>query len=274
MARLSPKADTIRALFARSGNQCAFPGCTNALVNDKNQFIGQVCHIEAAVPGGERYNPDQNDEERRSYENLLLLCYPHHIETNDVATYTPETLRRFKRDHETLCEKSDFKIDEATLYKIVAEMDEYWAEIERLNTLEHTMAELAVRINARGSYLDLVRACEENIAYLSGCHEQFRQSDDDLQRDFEGLLERKGLDPRIFDDVPYYENPFRNRNWELHHIGVPNRMQKLKIDLMHMEIKYLEQFLKTNSKEAAAKERLETLKKKFAELAQHAMVVD
>ena len=160
MARLSPKADTIRAIFARSGNQCAFPGCTHPLINDRNQFIGQVCQIEAALPEGERYNPDQNDEERRSYENLLLLCYPHHIETNDVALYTVEMLRRFKRDHEALFEKSDFKIDEAALYKIVAEMDEYWAEIERLNTLKHIMAELAIHINARGSYLDLVKACE------------------------------------------------------------------------------------------------------------------
>ncbi len=48
MARLAPKAEILRALFARSGNQCAFPGCTQPLINDKNKFIAQVCHIEAA----------------------------------------------------------------------------------------------------------------------------------------------------------------------------------------------------------------------------------
>jgi hypothetical protein len=35
MARLAPKIDVIRALFARSGNQCAFPRYVQALVNQK-----------------------------------------------------------------------------------------------------------------------------------------------------------------------------------------------------------------------------------------------
>ena len=82
LARLSPRLETIRGLFARSGNQCALPGCIHPLVNEKQKFIGQVCHIEAAMPDGERYNPKQTDEERRSYENLLILCYQHHIETD------------------------------------------------------------------------------------------------------------------------------------------------------------------------------------------------
>ncbi|MCK5132009.1 MAG: hypothetical protein KAR40_07645 [Candidatus Sabulitectum sp.] len=64
--------------------------------------------------------------------------------------------------------------------------------------------------------------------------------------------------------MPYYENPFKNRNWELHHIGIPNRMQRLHIDLMQMEIKYLEEFLKTNSEDVERKERLLALKKTFA----------
>lgn len=274
MGRLSPKVDTVRALFARSGNQCAFPGCTQPLINDRNQFIGQICHIEAALSGGERYNPNQSDEDRRAYNNLLLLCYPHHVETNDVTEYSVGTLRQFKMDHEALFEKSDFKIDEAALYKIIAEMDQYWAEIERLNTLEHTMAELAFSIDVRTSYLGLVKSCEENIAYLSSFHDVFRESDDALQQDFESMLKSKGVDPLLFEDVPYYDNPFQNRNWELHNLGIPNRMQRLRIDLMHMEIKYLEEFLKTNSKDAAAHGHLQELKKQFAELAQHAIVVD
>lgn len=274
MARLSPTTDTIRALFARSGNQCTFPGCIHQLINAKNQFIGQVCHIEAALPRGERYNPEQSDEDRRAYENLILFCYPHHIETNDVTDYSVDTLRGIKRDHESHFEISDFKIDETALHKIVAEMEEYWTKIERLNTLDHKFAELAFHINTQGDYFDLVKICEENITYLAGFHEQFRESDETLQRDVKSLLERKNLDPHLFDDVPYYKNPLHSRNWELHHIGVPNRMQRLRIDLMHMEIKYLEEFLKTNNKDMEAKERLQTLKKTFAELAQHALVID
>jgi hypothetical protein len=274
MPRLTPKTDIIRALFARSGNQCAFPGCTMPLINERNQFVAQVCHIEAALPGGERYNPDQNNEERRGYDNLVLFCYPHHIETNDVNLYKAVKLKRIKWEHEARFEKSDFKIDEIALFKIMSEMNDYWAIIERLNTLEHSMAELAFNINAKGSFFDVVRACHENIGYLVGFHDTFRESDNRLQADFDDLLKRKDVDPSLFNDIPYYENPLQNRNWEHHNLGIPNRMQRLKIDLMHMEIKYIEEFLKTNSKDQEAKQRLEHLKKEFADLAQNAIVVD
>jgi len=274
MPRLAPKADIIRALFARSGNQCAFPGCKQPLINDKNQFIGQVIHVETALPDGERYNPEQTDEDRRGYENLVLFCYPHHVETNDVSEYTVEKLKTFKREHEAKYEKSDFKIDEVALFKIMGEMESYWARIERLNTLEHSMAELALDINAKGSFFDIVNSCQENIGYLSKFHDNFHESDKKLQMDFDYLLGKKGIDPKVFNDIPYYENPFLYRNWELHNLGIPNRMQRLKIDLMHMEIKYLEEFLKTNSKDQQSRERLEHLKKAFAKLAQHATVFD
>ena len=111
MARLAPKTDVLRALFMRSGNQCAFPGCTQPLVNDKNKFIAQVCHIEAASEGGERFNPDGNDEHRRSYENLLILCYPHHIETNDVEEYPVDRLLCIKREQDTNSFTSNFGLD-------------------------------------------------------------------------------------------------------------------------------------------------------------------
>ena len=71
MGRLTPKTNTLKALFAKSGNQCAFPGCDHPMINKKNQFIGQVCHIESALPGGERFNKESNDEFRRCYDCLL-----------------------------------------------------------------------------------------------------------------------------------------------------------------------------------------------------------
>jgi len=274
MARQAIKVDTIRALFARSGNQCAFPGCTHPLINEKNQFIGQICHIEAALPGGERYNPDQTDKERNGHENLILFCYPHHVETNDVSEYTVEKLKAFKREHEAKFEKSDFKIDETALYKIMSEMDQYWAQIEKLNALQHSLSELAVDVKAKVSFLDVIESCRENISYLSGFFDTFRRSDERLPEDFNNMLRRKGIDPEIFADIPYYENPFKNRNWDFHILGVHNRMQRLQIDLMHMEIKYLEEFLKTNSKDRQARERLDYLKGAFAKLIRNARIMD
>ena len=159
MVRLNPKYEALRSLFARSGNQCAFLGCTQFMVNSKNQFIGNVCHIEAASSGGPRYNPNQTDEERRSYDNLLLLCYPHHVESNDESDYPVDRLKKIKYDHESKFEKNPFTIDDTVLHKITNEMDLFWNQIEKLNTLEHSMKEFAAEINAKGSFFDIMESC-------------------------------------------------------------------------------------------------------------------
>lgn len=98
--RLAPKPETLRELFLKSGNLCAFPGCGALMMNAKGVFIGQLCHIEAAEEGGERFNKTMTNEDRRNTSNLMLMCYPHHQETNDVKTFTVAALRKIKAEHE------------------------------------------------------------------------------------------------------------------------------------------------------------------------------
>lgn len=98
--RLAPTLDTLRELYLKSGNLCAFPGCGQVMMDAEGTFVGQICHIEAAEEGGERFNPAQSNEERRSFSNLMLMCYAHHQKTNDVTVYDVETLRRMKAEHE------------------------------------------------------------------------------------------------------------------------------------------------------------------------------
>jgi len=245
MPRFNPKFDVLRALFARSGNQCAFPGCTHSLINEKNQFIGQVCHIEAASPNGQRFNPNQSDEQRRAYENLVLLCYPHHVETNDAVEYSVERIRNIKYEHESRFEKNLYQIDEAVLHKIVDEMETFWNQVEKLNKLEHSIKEFSVDIDARGSFFEVMSACRKNVQYLQEFFDAFRESEKDIRS-----------------------------NWELHYIGAPNRMNRLRIDLTHLEIKYLEEYLKTHTDDPVARKRLDSLKEEFKEIAQHAAVID
>lgn len=98
--RLAPTAETLKMLLLRSGNKCAYPGCDHVVFNDKDKLVAECCHIEAALPGGERYNVNQTEENRRSIENLLFLCHKHHVETDDVNIYTVEKLKKIKQDHE------------------------------------------------------------------------------------------------------------------------------------------------------------------------------
>ncbi len=98
--RLTPTGDVLRELFLKSGNLCAFPGCVSLMMNAAGVFVGQVCHIEAAEVGGERFNIMMTNEERRHVSNLMLMCYAHHKETNDVVKFPADRLRHFKADHE------------------------------------------------------------------------------------------------------------------------------------------------------------------------------
>lgn len=72
------------------------------MFNADGDFVGQICHIEAAEPGGERFNILQTNEQRRHVSNLVLMCYDHHVHTNDVGKYTVDVLKRIKRDHEKI----------------------------------------------------------------------------------------------------------------------------------------------------------------------------
>jgi hypothetical protein len=99
--RLAPKPETLRELFLRSGNRCAFPSCNRVMIDDDGVFVGQICHIEAAEPGGERFNQSMDNESRRSFENLLLMCYDHHKVTNDVNNYTVGEMQLIKNRHES-----------------------------------------------------------------------------------------------------------------------------------------------------------------------------
>lgn len=91
----------IGQLYAKSGNQCAFPGCKETLFDEGGTNQSNICHIEAAEKGGQRYNEDSTEDERRSYDNLILLCLKHHKIIDDNAVLYPvEKLKEMKRKHE------------------------------------------------------------------------------------------------------------------------------------------------------------------------------
>ncbi|QHC80344.1 hypothetical protein EM861_25330 (plasmid) [Enterobacter hormaechei subsp. hoffmannii] len=71
MSRLNPKSTTLRTLFLRSGNQCAFPGCDV----DNNLTVGKsaILQLKSGVI--------ISNMNRRS--NLILLFK---ITNNDICT--------------------------------------------------------------------------------------------------------------------------------------------------------------------------------------------
>jgi len=99
--RLAPETATLRELYLKSGNICAFPQCSHPIVDENGVYVAQLCHIEAANVGGPRFNKDQSNDDRRQANNLLLMCHRHHKVTDDIDEYDIESLQKMKLKHES-----------------------------------------------------------------------------------------------------------------------------------------------------------------------------
>ncbi|WP_341364181.1 HNH endonuclease signature motif containing protein [Thalassospira sp. SN3W] len=97
---------TIKVLFALSGNQCAYPDCTNTLIEPATEqsdihVAAQICHIYAISEDGPRGRTALTKKERNAPENLILLCRHHHgIVDDQHESYPADKLKEWKRAHE------------------------------------------------------------------------------------------------------------------------------------------------------------------------------
>lgn len=101
--RLTPTPAVLRELYLLSGNNCAMPDCDHVIVDRKGVVVGHICHIEAAMPDGPRFNSKQSNEDRRALSNLVLMCAGHHIQIDSVKyenRWPVGAVRKLKNDHE------------------------------------------------------------------------------------------------------------------------------------------------------------------------------
>ena len=110
--RRSYSRKTLKILFAKSKNLCAYPECTNEIVESAteksdDQVIGQICHIYALSEQGPRGKPGLTAEELNSPENLILLCPTHHrLVDCQHESYPAEKLKEWKQKHELRIQES------------------------------------------------------------------------------------------------------------------------------------------------------------------------
>ena len=98
------KPSTVRRLDTLSGNECAHPNCSKKLIaEDGISIVSKICHIAAASKEGPRFDKDMTDDERRGFDNLILLCDEHHVIIDNKAneeTYPTYLLKIWKSEHE------------------------------------------------------------------------------------------------------------------------------------------------------------------------------
>ncbi len=122
--RLAPTKTVLRQLFALSGNNCAFPGCQQHLINEEGNFVGQICHIVGVK--GERADPAYSKDQLRAFDNLLLMCYEHHIRTDEESVFTTGKMREIKRKHEAQFSHGSLKVQKENENTIFSEISKQY----------------------------------------------------------------------------------------------------------------------------------------------------
>lgn len=253
-----------RALLARSGNECAFPGCTQPIVNEDHELVASLCHIEAVSPGGPRHNPDQTDDERNSYSNLMYLCERHHRETHDCSKYSVETLKEMKRQHESEHIEKPWTIDWSLLSKLKIESDAYAEELRRVNDVCNTLPDdIKMEINSHLTALELIEHLREVLAGLEALQDWLRESDSRAYDELKEFIVRLGYDADKVDDIPYYENPFQIRNWDIHFLGIPNHQTMISMFLLQLEWRCLEYEVALNPGDPDFRHELDRVKEEL-----------
>ncbi len=103
-------------LFSLSGNQCAFPECTNPVTHqaapgEKPVTLGQRAHIVGVGRQGPRSKAAPLSEDPNAVENITLFCGIHHpIVDGNPRIYSVEVLAKFKKDHEAKMGPKDLSV--------------------------------------------------------------------------------------------------------------------------------------------------------------------
>jgi len=239
----SISTNVYRSLLSRSGNQCAFPGCPNELFNRNHKLTAQLCHIEPVGEKEVRYNPNLTDETVNGYDNLVFLCYKHHVETNDDSIFTVPVMKKIKYDHEKQFITNPYTIDMSHVFEIIKDIEDYWKNVEVANTEEHVVPDLKIQINTQANFETLKSEILASLTSLENLIELMREDNED-------------------------------KYWELFNIGIPNHTNKVRVMMDHAEIKYLEELIKSNPQNLGIQQKLNTLRKEFLEQARNASLID
>jgi hypothetical protein len=234
--------ETLRLLYALSGNYCAFTGCHSPIFEDDGTLTGECCHIEAFSPKGPRYNCHQSDEERNGYDNLVLMCARHHkIIDKAYKKYTVETLKEMKRSHEGQFFAKYLKATDMMLHQLQHDSEKYWKDLKLKDIEDKTGLKIEL---GEQDISSIIEEIDDTYKELCSIIRFIQNSYEHLETDMKVECDKCGIDYSLFDKIPYYENSLKNRNWEMVNIGLPNVLRKLELRYLQLCVMQLEKNVK------------------------------
>jgi hypothetical protein len=99
-------AGTERALFLLAQGTCYYPDCPTRVITFVEEGVPvvnvHIAHISGAKRKSARFDPAMSDKERAAFDNLILLCKPHHdlVDRIEPDRFPTDVLKKWKVDRE------------------------------------------------------------------------------------------------------------------------------------------------------------------------------
>jgi len=261
-----------KSLLAKSSNKCYFPGCDHPIIDDNHLLIAQQCHIEAYSLNGPRFNHNLSPTKINAFENLIFLCYRHHkVIDSDTVKYTVEKLKNIKAKHEEKSNSTVFKFDFDRLMQVNKEFQNYWVNIQLLNNESHLTDFMKIEVDTSQDFHSIMELVKYNLKHLESLGNILYESDHHI---FEEIVSFARIHNEKLEESCLKSFDFKNRNWETYCLGFPNILNRIDILLLQTELKYFEEYLKTNTETEYHTKRLVRLKSDLKEKAAKAIIID
>lgn len=270
---IGPSSKIKKAVITHSKNTCAFPGCTNIIIDKKGNLLGEVCHIEAKSKGGPRYNKNQTNAERNDFDNLICFCGEHHNVTHDLS-YSVEELKKMKYDAESNIRYNKDIPNLSYIYELTKKNEEFSKELNNKHLKHDIPEEFKVPFNSKAKVKDLIKDVEENLNFLEHIHLDIIDYLDNLNDNIIKKLEELGYDSSSWKKQFYVDNPFANPLWEEIHLGLYNFVIMTRYRLLQIAVKYYEEYLKLNQNDSNIKIEFEKKKKELEKLTESIHLLD
>ena len=269
------KIKICRELFAMTGNQCAFPGCKQSLFDADGDYLGNVCHIQAAKKLGARYNPEMTKEERDSVKNLIVLCPTHHtIVDKKENLYTVDCLQKMKAEHENTYAAHEFELSDYAIRQILEEQLQLQYDVNQKNVEWRESFDLAMELELSDDPSVHLNEISKFISQMELWMSDIGKFLYDLPNEIDKFFNELGYDLAEYRAVPYYRNPFQNSFWEITNIGVPNIHNFIQFHSNALEVHIYLQQLKANPNDNSLRKKVDNSKAELLKLASTLVHVD
>lgn len=233
----------LQLLYAHSGNQCAFPGCSSPIFEDNGLLTGECCHIKANSIGGPRYDANQLDEERNGVGNLILLCSRHHtIVDNDGSKYSVDVLQEYKKNHENHFRADNLKLSAEQIRYLQQSNSKYWKYIQKIDA-DTIVPDLKMKVDVNKTLEELIQEYENNVENLCVVIDNIIDSDYRLLESIQEILSKYEIKLDNFNKMlmSVGNSDLHRHNWEMYNLAVPNSINALKMLFLQLVVKLLEE---------------------------------